>query len=196
MQCSTNKGDYRMSSKRNLIMVFTFVLALAGMSVAQTTSNVLTVPLTATVAESLTISNTGPANVNFGTVAPGSAATSANLTFNEKWVLSVAHNTVNFFAYFATNTNADLMHGTSSPTTTIPYSAFQATPQGGSATTFAALPAVSATAYGVQIANHTSVSPVNMGAGTNDQFTLTLNMPGTQAADTYNGTLTVRAQTN
>jgi hypothetical protein len=185
-----------MKSTQNLIKAFVFVLAVASMGIAQTTSNVLTVPLTATVAESLTISNTGPANVNFGTVAPGSSATSANLTFNEKWVLSVAHSTVNLFAYFATNTNADLMHGTGTPTSTIPYSAFQATPQGGSATTFAALPAVSATAYGAQIANHASVSPVNMAAGTNDQFSLTLNMPATQAADTYNGTLTVRAQTN
>jgi hypothetical protein len=185
-----------MKSTRKLTMVLMLVLPFAGAAFAQTTSNILTVPMSATVAESLTISNAGPANVNFGTVAPGSSATSANLTFNEKWVLTVAHNTVNLFAYFATNSNADLMHGSASPTTTIPYSAFQATPQGGSATAFSALPAVSATAYGVQIANHTSVSPVNMGAGTDDQFTLTLNMPATQAADTYNGTLTVRAQTN
>jgi hypothetical protein len=183
-------------STKHLIMASVLVLALAGLGMAQTTSNVLAVPLSATVAESLTISNTGPANVNFGSVVPGNSATSANLTFNEKWVLTVAHNTVDLYAYFATNTNADLMHGTASPTTTIPYSAFQATPQGGSAAPFAAVPAVSATAYGVQIAHHTSVAPVNMGAGTNDQFTLTLNMPATQSADTYNGTLTVRAQTN
>lgn len=185
-----------MNNTKKLTMALMLVLALAGAGMAQTTSNVLTVPLSATVAESLTISNTGPASVNFGTVAPGSTATSASLTFNEKWVLTVAHNTVNLYAYFATNTNTDLMHGTGSPTTTIPYTAFQATPQGGTATAFAALPAVSATAFGAQIANHTNVSPVNMAAGTNDQFTLTLNMPATQAADTYNGTLTVRAQTN
>jgi len=185
-----------MNNTQKLTMALMLVLALAGAGIAQTTSNVLTVPLSATVAESLTISNTGPASVNFGTVTPGSTATSASLTFNEKWVLTVAHNTVNLYAYFATNTNTDLMHGTGSPTTTIPYTAFQATPQGGTATTFAALPAVSATAFGAQIANHANVTPVNMGAGTNDQFTLTRNMPATQAADTYNGTLTVRAQTN
>lgn len=172
------------------------LVLISGVGLTQTNSNVLTVPLTATVAESLTISNTGPASVNFGTLAPGASATSANLTFNEKWVLTVAHTTVDLYAYFATNTAADLMHGAGSPTTTIPYTAFQATPNGGSATAFAALPLVSATAFGVQVGHHTGVAPVNMGAGTNDQFTLTLNMPATQAADVYNGTLTVRAQTN
>lgn len=178
------------------LLLALFVLTFATMGMAQTTSNTLTVPLTATVSESLAITNSGPASVNFGTLAPGDNATSASLSFNEKWVLSVAHTDVYLYAYFASNTNTDLMHGTASATTTIPYSALQLTPQGGSATVFAALPSVSGTAYGAEVAHHTTVAPVNMGTGTTDQFTLTLNMPPTQPADTYNGTLTVRAQTN
>jgi hypothetical protein len=182
--------------KKVILFASMFLLAFARLSAAQTTSNTLTVPLTATVNESLSITNSGPASVNFGTIAPGANATSANLSFNEKWVLTVAHTDVYLYAYFASNTNTDLMHGTASTTTTIPYSAFQLTPQGGSATAFAALPSVSATAFGAMVAHHSAVAPVNMGTGTTDQFTLTLNLPATQAADTYNGTLTVRAQTN
>lgn len=182
--------------RKLLVLASMFVLAFAGSSMAQTTSNTLTVPLTATVSESLAITNSGPASVNFGTMTPGGSATSASLSFNEKWVLTVAHTDVYLYAYFASNTNTDLMHGTASTTTTIPYAAFQLTPQGGSATAFAALPTVSATAFGALVAHHASVAAVNTGSGTTDQFTLTLNMPAAQPADTYNGTLTVRAQTN
>ncbi len=184
-----------MKNRKTLFLALV-VLTFATMGMAQTTSNTLTVPLTATVSESLAITNSGPASVDFGTLAPGNSATSASLSFNEKWVLTMAHTDVYLYAYFASNSNTDLMHGTASAITTIPYSAFQLTPQGGSATAFAALPSVSATAFGAQVAHHTSVSPVNMNTGTTDQFTLTLNMPATQPADTYNGTLTVRAQTN
>ena len=179
-----------------LVLASVFVLAFASMGFAATDSNILTVPLTATVNESLSIVNNTPGTVDFGAVAPNASKTSGTLSFTEKWVLTMAHTDVYLYAYFATDTNADLMSGAASATTTIPYSAFQATPQSGSPTTFAALPAVSATAYGVQIADHAAVAPVNMGTGTTDQFTLTLNMPATQPADTYNGTLTVRAQTN
>ena len=153
------------------------------------------IAVTATLAESLTVSLSG-SSVSF-TLAAGSAtnAGSASITATTKWVLSPSRNAVGVYAFF-TSALAALTDGSGH---NIPSSAFKITDSsagGISGTLINTVPFGAANA-GLQLAN-VAITNANKNASRTDAMTFNINLSGGTLpqlpAATYTGTLNIEAQ--
>jgi hypothetical protein len=193
--------------RRLLVMAAGIVLATSIPPVANAqalNSNVGTVTLNATLAESLTVSVTGGAVVNF-TLAANTAANpgSTTSTIQTAWVLTPGRSKVSVWAWVA-NGGAALTDGAAGDN--IPASAVTATAAGsGSAggalnTVASGGPGVPAfvtpgAATGVQIGNVT-INAANRASNTTTTLTWNINTTGVPQlpAATYTGTVNIQAQ--
>lgn len=103
-----------------ITMGFLCIAIFSQAAFGQLNSNSASVVLTATLAESLSISVT-PSSVNFSLVPGGVAAGSSPIMVTTSWVLSRGHTEVDLYGYFA-NPEAALTDG-GTPPANIPTSA-------------------------------------------------------------------------
>src|SRR5208337_5311880 len=105
------------------VMYLVLLLLLTATGMAQLNSNVATVSLNATLAESLTVTVNSGAVVNF-TLAANTAANAGSTStgITTAWVLKPGRTSVAIWAYFSTSAQA-LLHQTSGNTTDIPSAA-------------------------------------------------------------------------
>lgn len=163
-------------------------LALSQASYAQTNSNIATVNLNATLAQSITVA-AAPALVTFALAPNGPAAGSAPVTINTSWALAKAPVTLKLYAYFSSGNALTDGSGDNIPTSSVTGSV-----NGGAAAAF-----TSATPFG---ANGMTVFSQAIGVGTYnslrapaDTIALTINTTGLNLpAATYNGVLNIEAQ--
>ena len=172
-----------------------FALAVCSTAHAQVTSSSASVALTATLAETLSISAT-PANVSF-TLAAGSAVNgSAPVVISTNWVLKSNRSAVNLFAWFATP-SAALSDG-GSPANTVGSSAVFGQVTTGLPTSFTAFTqsnALGAASGGLELFTQ-SIASTNRAGTRSDNLNLKIdltNLPQLPAGS-YNGTLTLQAQ--
>jgi hypothetical protein len=171
---------------------------------AQISSTAGTVTLNATLAESLTVTVTGGAVVNFN-LAPNTAANpgSTTSTIQTGWVLAPGRTKVTVWAWVP-NGAAALTDG--APGDVIPASAVTATAAGSGSAGGALNTSVSggagvpafvtpAAATGVQIGNVT-ITGANKASSTTTTLTWNINTTGVPQlpAATYTGTVNVQAQ--
>jgi hypothetical protein len=169
---------------------------------AQLNSTAGTVTLHATLAETLTVSVTGGAAVNF-TLAPNAAANagSTTSTIQTAWVLSAGRTKVAVWAWVP-NGAAALTDGTNN----IPASAVSATATGSGSAGGALNTSISggagvpafvtpAAATGVQIGNVT-ITAANKASNTTTTLTWNINTTGIPQlpASSYTGTVNIQAQ--
>jgi len=192
--------------RRLLVMAAGIVLAtsIPPAANAQLNSNVGTVTLTATMAESLTVSVTGGAAVTFN-LAPSTAANpgSTTSTIQTAWVMTPGRTKVTVWAWVA-NGGAALTDGAAGDL--IPASAVTATATGSGSAGGALNTVVSGTlgvpafitpsaATGVQIGN-VALGVGNRAGSTTTTLTWNINttsVPQLPAA-TYTGTVNIQAQ--
>ena len=188
----------------SILMMLAMALAIATSSAAaQLNSNVGTVTLSATLPESLTVSVTGGAVVNF-TLAANTAANpgSTTSTIQTAWVLSPGRTKVTVWAWVA-NGAAALTDGAGD---NIAASQVTATAAGSGSAGGALNTSVSgganvpafitpAAATGVQIGN-VAVTGANKASSTTTTLTWNINTTATPQlpAATYTGTVNIQAQ--
>ena len=176
------------------IMLAALFTAAAG---AQANSNIGTVTMNATLAESLTVTINSGSTINFSLASntaanPGSTTTGVTTA----WTLKPGRAQVALWAYFSSATQA-LVHQTSGNTTDIPSAAVKI--QVGGAGVFNALTNVSpfnAMASGLQIGPGIAITGSNKNSSRTDVLAYQIDstlIPQLQA-DTYVGTLNIQAQ--
>lgn len=179
------------------IIYFIPLLLFATTGMAQLNSNVATVSLTATLAESLSMTVNSGSTVSFAlaaNTAVNAGSTSTGIT--TAWVLKPGRTSVAVWAYFSTATQA-LLHQTSGNTTDIPSAAVKI--QVGGSGAFNALTNVSpfnAAASGLQIGTSIAITAANKNSSRTDTLAYQIDttvVPQLQA-DTYIGTLNIQAQ--
>ena len=174
------------------------VLALCALApehaAAQINSSASSVALTATMAESLTISAT-PNSVSFALVPSGVAVGSAAVAVTTSWVLSASRGTVVLDGYFASASAALSYAG--SPAVNIPSSAVLGQVTTGSPTSYTAFTQsaqLGPSGAGLTLWS-TAVTSSNRESNRSDNLSLEINttsLPQLPAA-TYTGTLTLQA---
>ena len=170
---------------------------------AQLNSNVGTVTLNATLAESLTVNVTGGAIVNFNLAAntaanPGSTTS----TIQTAWVVNTGRNKVTVWAWVANGASA-LTDGAGDniPANAVTATAAGSGSAGGALNTVASggagVPAfvTPAAATGVQIGN-VAITNANRASNTTTTLTWNINTTGVPQlpAATYTGTVNIQAQ--
>ena len=183
--------------KRQSILAGLVVLAcsISQNAFAQLNSSPASVALTATLAESLTISAT-PATVTF-TLASGAAATgSAPVVITTNWLLKPTRATVVLDGYFASATAA--LTDASSPANNIPSSEVFGQVTTGTPTTFTAFTqtaALGAAGAGLALLSQ-SVTSANRNSTRTDNLNLKIDLTSHPQlpAGSYSGTLTLQAQ--
>jgi hypothetical protein len=156
-------------------------------------SGAQTINLTASLAESLTLSLSGN-SVNFPLTA-GSAANpgSVNITATTTWVLKPGRTAVGVYAYFA-NAGAALTDGAGD---NIPSSAFFIADNAGTSTALTSTVAFGAANGGLQLAN-VPITGANKSASRTDVMAFNINLTGGTLpqlpAANYSGTLNIQAQ--
>jgi sarcosine oxidase gamma subunit len=179
------------------VMCCVIALSFAGAAVAQLNSNIGTVTMNATLAESLSVTVNSGAVVNFTLAAntannPGSASTGVTTA----WVLKPGRTTVAVWAYFSIAAQA-LLHQAAGNTTDVPSAAVKV--QVGGSGPYNALTNVSpfnAAASGVQIGPSIAITAANKNSSRTDTLAYQIDttvVPQLQA-DTYIGTLNIEAQ--
>ena len=180
-----------------------FVATIPQAAKAQLNSNVGTVTLNATLAESLTVNVTGGAVVNF-TLAPNTAANagSTTSTIQTSWVLTPGRTKVTVWAWVP-NGVAALTDGSGNniPSSAVSAAAAGSGSVGGALNTSlsggAGVPAfvTPAAATGVQIGNVT-ITGLNKASNTTTTLTWNINTTGVPQlpAATYTGTVNIQAQ--
>ena len=161
----------------------------------QITSTAQSVSLTATLAESLTVSAT-PSSVTFTLVSGGSASGSSAVAILTKWVLLPTRSNLVLDGYFA-SAAAALTDGAGTPHN-IPTSAvFGTVPTGSptSPTAFTATAALGPAGAGLTLFT-LPLTVANYGGTRTDNLTLSINLSSVPAlpAATYTGTLILQAQ--
>jgi len=194
-----------MKNFRRLLVVAAGI-ALASMprtASAQVNSNAGTVTLNATLAESLTVSVTGGATVNF-TLAPNTAANpgSPTSTIQTAWVLNTGRTKVAVWAWVA-NGAAALTDGAGDniAASQVTATAAGSGSAGGALNTSvsggAGVPAfvTPAAATGVQIGN-VAIAAANRASSTTTTLTWNISTTATPQlpAAAYNGTVNIQAQ--
>lgn len=162
---------------------------------AQISSSSATVTLNASLAEVLTLSAT-PANVSFTLVNGGAATASAPVVISTNWVLGSGRSAVNVYAWFATP-SAALSDG-GSPANVIPSSEVYGQVTSGTPTTFTAFSqtnTLGSAAGGLQLFSQ-GITAANRSSSRSDNLSLKIDLTGQPQlpAATYNGTLTLQAQ--
>lgn len=171
-------------------------MLLLGISVAasaQVNSNVSNITMSASLAESLTVSLSG-SSVNF-TLTSGSASNPGNTTISAttSWVLKPGRTAVKLYAYFDSSTIA-LAHTDVANTSDIPSSAVEVGVNGGALSPVSSTVALGAANAGLQLFNQ-AITGTNKNASRTDTLAFNINL-GSLAqlpADTYNGTLHIQA---
>ena len=178
-------------------IAYLVLLFITTTAMAQLNSNVGTVSLNATLAESFTVTVNSGAAVNFtlgANTAANAGSTSTGITTS--WVLKPGRTSVAVWAYFSSATQA-LLHQTSGNTTDIPSAAVKI--QVGGSGAFNALTNVSpfnAAASGLQIGTSVAITAANKNSSRTDTLAYQIDttvVPQLQA-DTYIGTLNIQAQ--
>lgn len=177
------------------IVLIAFVCSISPSAFAQLNSNSASVALTATLAESLTISAT-PATVTF-TLASGAAATgSAPVVITTNWLLKPSRATVVLDGYFA-STTAALTDG-GSPANNIPTSEVFGQVTTGTPTSFTAFTQTAAlgpAGAGLALYSQT-ITGANRNSTRTDNLNLKIDLTSQPQlpAGSYAGTLTLQAQ--
>jgi hypothetical protein len=156
-------------------------------------SNDVTATLTATLSESLTVQLT-PSAVTFS-LTGGSATNAGNtsLSVTTTWTLSASRTDLGLFAYF-TDASAALVHTDTNNTVDIPSSRVEGSVNGGTAAAFTQTVAFGGANAGLEMFA-VSVAPASAGGTRTDTLALNINLLGyALPADTYSGTLHIRAQ--
>jgi hypothetical protein len=177
---------------RLTIGVAAFLMA-AGPASAQINSAESTAALTATLAESLTVALL-PGAVTF-TLTSGSVTNAGSVTISATttWALSVTRTNLALFGYFSSAPTA-LAHTAVTNTVDIPSSRVEVAVNGGALTPFNQTVAFGAASAGRQL--FTQAITVATASGSRaDTLALNINLGGYGLpADTYTGTLRIRAQ--
>lgn len=182
---------------RVVSLALLFSILFVPVTRAQLNSNIGTVTLNATLAESLTITVNSGSTVDF-TLSPNTAANtgSATSSITTAWVLKPGRTAVAVWAYFSSATSA-LVHQTAGNTVDIPSSAVKIQANGAGA--FNPLTAVSpfnAAASGLQIGASTAITGANKSSSRTDTlaYQIDTTVVPQLPADTYIGTLNIQAQ--
>jgi hypothetical protein len=156
-------------------------------------SNEVNATLTATLAESLAL-QLSPSAVTFS-LTGGSATNAGNtsLSVTTTYTLTAARTGLSLYAYFTTAATA-LVHTDTNNTVDIPSSRVSGSVNGGSATSFTQTVAFGGAGAGLQMFGLT-ITPSTSGGQRTDTLALNINLSGySLPADTYSGTLHIRAQ--
>jgi hypothetical protein len=167
----------------------------AGVAEAQTPldSNEVTATLTATLSESLTL-QLSPSAVTFS-LTGGSATNAGNtaLSVTTAYTLSPSRTGLALYAYFTAAATA-LAHTDANNTVNIPSSRVQGSVNGGSSTAFTDTVAYGGAAAGLEMFSIV-IDPSSAGGQRTDTLALNIDLSGySLPADTYSGTLRIRAQ--
>lgn len=182
--------------KKSLKAATVMSMLLLGMTVAASaqSSNVGNVSMSATLAESVTVSLSG-ANVNF-TLTSGNTSNPGDTTIDATtdWVLKPGRTSLKLFAYFDSSTMA-LAHQDAANTGDIPSSAVEVGVNGGALTPVSSTVVFGAANAGLQLFDQ-SITGANKTGSRTDALAFNINLGSlTQlSADTYNGTLHIQAQ--
>jgi hypothetical protein len=183
--------------KLNFLLAGVFCVGLGAASspaFAQVSSTEQAVSLNAALVESLTVSLSAN-SVNF-TLTVGSAtnAGSATITATTSWVLDPTRTAVQLYGYFSSATAA-LTHTAPMNTVDIPSSAVEVSVNGAANTAFTQTVAFGAASAGRQIFSQ-AITALNLVGTRSDTLALNINLSNLQQlpADTYTGTLRIRAQ--
>jgi hypothetical protein len=180
------------------IHIWVSVAALAVLcrpvpAAAQLNSTETTATLTAILPESLSVSLL-PGAVNF-TLTNNSAtnAGSASISATTAWALAVTRTNVSLYGYFSSATAA-LVHTAASSTTDIPSSRVEVSVNGGANAPFDQTVVFGAANGGRQLFSQ-AVTVLTANSSRTDTLALNINLSGySLPADTYTGTLRIRAQ--
>jgi hypothetical protein len=177
-----------------IVVLAVLTVGLASMASAQAiNSGAQPIALTATLAESLTVTLSGNA-VNF-TLNAGTAANpgSTGITATTAWVLQPGRTVVTVDAYFA-NAAAALTDGAGN---NIPSSAFQISNNSGVAAPLTGTVAFGAANGGLRLRT-TNITGTNRRFSVTDAMTFNIDLTGPGLdqlpAATYTGTLNIQAQ--
>ena len=191
----------RMMKLERSLMAGTFAsLALAlctGTGAAQINSTPATVSLTATLAETLTISAT-PSAVSFTLSQGGSANASAPVVITSNWLLSSGRGSVKLYGYFTAPTAA-LTDGATTPNNIPTSEVFGAVTSGGTtstATAFTGNGAFGGSGASLLLYNQAVSAANRYVSGRTDSLALSINLSGQAQlpAGSYAGTLNLQAQ--
>jgi hypothetical protein len=178
---------------------FTIVLSLVSVAfmplpaMAQLNSAEATATLTAVLPESLTVSLL-PAAVGF-TLTSGSAtnAGSVSIAATTTWTLSVTRTAVALYGYFSSS-SAALVHTAATNTIDIPSNRVELSVNGAAGAALDQTVAFGAASAGRQLFTENLVLATASSSRT-DTLALNINLSGySLPADTYSGTLRIRAQ--
>jgi len=160
---------------------------------AQLNSTEVTASLTAVLPESLTVTlSAGAASFSLTSGSATNAGT-PTLTATTTWTLAVTRTAISLHGYFTTATAA-LVHTAAGNTVDIPSSRVEVSVNGGAAAAFDQTVAFGGAAAGRQLFTQAITIPTSSGTR-NDTLALNINLAGyTLPADTYTGTLRIRAQ--
>ena len=176
-----------------LVVATAMLLAVATPARAQLNSAETTVALTAILPESLTVSLL-PGAVSF-TLASGSATNPGNLPIavTTTWTLAVTRTDVALYAYFS-SASAALVHTVPANTVDIPSSRVEVSVNGGAAAALDQTVAFGAATAGRRIFTQ-SLTVLTASGTRTDSVALNINLSSySLPADTYTGTLRLRAQ--
>ena len=170
------------------------MLSWASPAAAQHTSAEVTATLTATLPESLTVTLSAGAASFALTGGSATNAATPTLTATTTWTLSPARTALTLYGYFSTAAAA-LLHTAGPNTIDIPSSRVGVSVNGGALALFNQTNAGFGDAAASRVL-FTQAITVGTSSGTrNDTLDLNINLAGyTLPADTYTGTLRIRAQ--
>jgi hypothetical protein len=178
---------------RVVVVMLTMTFAVSMASAQALNSGAQAIALSASLAESLTVSLSA-STVNF-TLAAGSAtnAGSTSITATTAWVLKPTRTAVVVDAYFA-SAAAALTDGSGD---NIPSSAFFIADNAGASTALTNTVAFGAGSAGLQLAN-VAITGANKNSSRTDAMAFNINLTGGTLpqlpAGTYTGTLNIQAQ--
>ncbi len=177
----------------SVAIAMVLIVAVATPAWAQLNSNESTASLTAVLPESLTVTLL-PNAVAF-TLTSGSATNSGNLTIaaTTTWTLAATRTSLALYGYFSSAATA-LVHTSPANTIDIPSSRVEISVNGGASAAFDQTVAFGAASAGRQLASQ-AITPLTSNGSRTDTLALNINLSGyVLPADTYTGTLRIRAQ--
>ena len=183
-------------SRRSSFASIVLTLAIVGVAAparAQLNSSEVTAALTAVLPESLSVSLL-PAATTF-TLTSGSATNAGSVTIaaTTSWTLALTRTSVALYGYFSSATTA-LAHTIVTNTVDIPSSRVEVSVNGGALAPFDQTVAFGAASAGRQLFTQ-SISALNATGSRADTLALNINLSSfVLPADTYTGTLRIRAQ--
>jgi hypothetical protein len=174
-------------------MCAALALARPAPALAQLNSNEATATLTAVLPESLTVTLL-PGATAFA-LTSGSAVNAATLTLSAttSWTLALSRTDLTLYGYFSSS-GAALAHTFVTNTVDIPSSRVEVSVNGGALTAFDQTVAFGAANAGRQLWTQ-AVGALTASGTRTDTLDLNINLSGlAMPADTYTGTLRIRAQ--